>query len=228
MNSTIVILIITLTVIAGCEESTTSKPTTVANESVPGHLEPNHLLYFQNGYVRVAETYLEPGDSTLDHSHPIEAAVIFLTDAKLEIRHDDGSIEESNTEKNTVAFGDSPTVHKTTNVGSTTSRNTVIEVFSRPPLRDFIGVDLDRGEVLLENEVVRMSRITIEPDETSQTFVASVFVTTDSGVFTPRSDGTPRRSEIGDIHWFGLAGDTITNTGMAAIEGIIVQIKGRE
>lgn len=219
------VLVIT---IAGCQPTAESGPPVPATDSVPGHLEPHHLLHLQNGYVRVAETYLAPGATTLAHSHPIDAAVIFLTDARLQIEHDDGTIEDSPTVANTVAYGAAPTVHKTMNVGSEDSRVTVVEIFARPPQRGAVGNEISQAEVLLENDTVRMSKFRLKAGDTLPELAASVVVVLQKGTLTSSADDVSKEYRVGDVLWAGLEGSQIRNDGTTAIEAIIVQIKGRE
>jgi hypothetical protein len=50
------------------------------------HQEPHHKIIFENEYVRLIDLTLRPNDLTLEHTHSIASAVVFLTHSKVAIK----------------------------------------------------------------------------------------------------------------------------------------------
>lgn len=50
------------------------------------HQEPHHKIIFENEYVRLIDLTLRPNDTTLEHTHSIASAVVFLTHSKVAIQ----------------------------------------------------------------------------------------------------------------------------------------------
>jgi hypothetical protein len=57
---------------------------------IPLTREPHHKIVFENGYVRVLDLRIAPGDTTLMHSHSAASVVVFLSTSSLVIRNVDG------------------------------------------------------------------------------------------------------------------------------------------
>ena len=210
--------LVTVLVLGGCATTPTS---------VPGHIESHHHLIFQNGYVRVMETRLEPGEETLPHSHPIDAAVIFLTDSKVRVRNDDGSGDETTLQRGTVAFGASGKVHRTSNLSEETARVIVVEIFSQPPALSASTAMQTPGELLLENDQVRMFRMHLLPGATVRLpdRTPSVVVATTPGQLATRRSVTTLKS--GGAIWCAEKINELRNAGHAAFELIVVALKPR-
>jgi quercetin dioxygenase-like cupin family protein len=146
------------------------------------------------------ETRLAPGEETLLHSHPIEAAVIFLTDARLRISNDDGSAQEESIEQGDVAFGASAIVHRTANIGERTARVVTVEIFSlQPPVADAEPPTV--GEALLDNAKARLVRIQAMPRHavSFESPSPAVIVAETDGVLT--ADGRTTTLAPGDTQW---------------------------
>ncbi len=195
--------------------------------SVPGHLESHHHVRFQNGYVRVMETRLESGEETLPHSHPVDAAVIFLTNGQMRIRNDDGTTRDASVQRDTVTFGTSDIVHRVGNIGEQTVRVITVEIFSQPPSLGSATQLPSFGESLLENDKVRMSRIRVLPDEVTGVSGAmpSVIVAGTGGTVISGSIATTLRA--GGVQWCDAGALELRNDGEAVFEAFIVMLKPR-
>ena len=55
-----------------------------ASEPAPVEQEPHHRWIFENQYVRVLEVVLEPGESTLFHTHSHDSIAVRLTDSEVQ------------------------------------------------------------------------------------------------------------------------------------------------
>ena len=195
--------------------------------SVPGHLEPHHHVQLQNGYVRVLRTVVEPGEVTLDHSHPVEAAVIVLTDSELRITDDDGSMRDATLERGSVFFGDSAIVHRVANIGPTTMQVVAVEIFSRPPARGTASPRLGSGEMLLENDQVVISRVHVPRHEMLPLSTASPSVVVAAGHGTLESDDGTVTLDRGDSLWCDPDHSELRNTGDRSFDAYIVTVKPR-
>ncbi len=208
-----ILLFCNLLFLIGCSSTRTS---------LPGHIEPHHHLRFQNGYVRVMETRLEPGQETHEHSHPLEAAVIFLTDGQFRIRHDDGTTEESTCTRGTVGFGAAPTVHRTKNIGQEIARVLVVEIFSQPPASGNESANHSTGELLLENDRVQVSseRLSKDAAVTLSGVTPSVVVAMNQGRLLA---GTKVETlNLGNSVWCDTNIKNLRNAGRNALDLIIV------
>jgi quercetin dioxygenase-like cupin family protein len=54
---------------------------TIPKEPMPASLEPHHHVKYENQYIRVLEVTLEPGESSLFHTHSIDFLYVTLADA---------------------------------------------------------------------------------------------------------------------------------------------------
>jgi quercetin dioxygenase-like cupin family protein len=203
--------------------------TNAATDSVPGYLDPHHHIRLQNGYVRVMETRLEPGEVTLPHSHPIEAAVVFLTEGTFQITSDDGSVQVSNAKASTVAFGDSAIVHRTKNIGDTVARTITVEIFSQPPAPGELGADFSLGDTLLNNEKVLVARLRIKPQELVELsgLTPTVLVALSSGALGQPDADSPRHLGVGDVLWSEPGVKAVRSYGNEHFEAIIISLKPR-
>lgn len=211
-----------------CLAAVVALPACAATQSsVPGHTESHHHVRFQNGYVRVMETRLEPGQETLAHSHPIGAAVVFLTPGQLRVRNDDGTIHEASLEPGSVAFGSATPVHRAANIGEETVRVISVEIFSQPPTRSSMTALPSPGELLLENHKVRLSRIRLSPGEAIHLSGATPSVVVAMNKGTVAFGGSATRLESGQTRWCDAGPLELRNDGEAAFEAIIVTLEPR-
>ncbi len=197
------------------------------HSSLPGSLESHHHLRFQNGYVRVMETRLEPGEETLLHSHPIESAVVFLTDGQFRIIQDDGSAKEESVVAGAVAFGDSAIVHKTANIGRETARVVTVEIFSlQPP--DAHAQLPDAGETLLENAKARLARVHAARAQPVwfDSPTPTVIVAETAGVVTTVKGATTLKP--GDTRWCEPGRIELSASAESPFRAVAVMLKPRE
>jgi quercetin dioxygenase-like cupin family protein len=214
-------ILLTASVFGGCDKSMPS--------AVPGFLEPHHHVRFENEYVRVMETRLAPGEETLPHSHPIEAAVIFLTDGRMRIEHEDGTSQESSLEANTVAFGAAETVHRAVNIGAETLRVVSIEILTRPPAGFVAGEEheliLRPSDIMLENDKVTMSRFRVAPGGIAHVPnpTAMIVVAVTKGVVVTSDSTTALLT--GGVHWCDQGQIELCGDADGVFETIIVSLK---
>lgn len=197
------------------------------HSSMPGSLESHHHVRFQNGYVRVMETRLAPGEETLLHSHPIESAVVFLTDGRFRITLDDGSVQEESVEQGAVAFGDSAIVHQTANIGKNTVRVVTVEIFSLQPPAVNTEIFVI-GETLLENAKARLARVEALQDVpvVFETATPVVIVAESAGVVVAQSKETSLK--FGDAQWCESGRIELRTNTDSPFQAVVVLLKLRD
>lgn len=194
--------------------------------SLPGSLESHHHVRFQNGYVRVMETRLAPGEETLLHSHPIESAVVFLTDARFRISYDDGAAVEESVKQGDVAFGDSAIVHQTANIGGTTARVVTVEIFSlQPPVE---GAELASiGETLIENAKARIARIEVGANQAVAFNNSTPVVLIAESRGAADANGSTQSLQLGDAMWCDTGRIELRTAAEAPFHAVVVMLKPR-
>jgi quercetin dioxygenase-like cupin family protein len=174
------------------------------------------------------ETYLEPAETTLEHSHPVDTAVIFLTDGKFQILEDDGSSRESSAKQDSVAFGTAPTVHRTRNIGTDAARVIGVEIFSLPSASGNLDDGTTPGEILIDNTKVRMWRLRLAPRAAVQLAgpTASIVVALTPGTLTFEGEESAKALERGEVMWLESEEGLVRN-GEDQFDAIVVQLKTR-
>ncbi|HSQ25373.1 MAG TPA: hypothetical protein VLN44_13200, partial [Pyrinomonadaceae bacterium] len=125
--------------------------------------EPRHHPKFENEFVRLWDVTVPVGDATLWHAHRNDNVVVSLGDVKLRIETLGREPVESPWKFGEVRFSKATYIHRAMNVGTTTFHNFTIELL-KPPA----GATLTREpgrEPILENERVRVFRVTLEPGQ---------------------------------------------------------------
>ncbi len=173
------------------------------------------------------ETRLAPGEETLLHSHPIESAVVFLTDAQFRISDDDGASQEESVKKGDVAFGDSAIVHQTANIGATTARVVTVEIFSlQPPVGDAELAPI--GEILMENSKVRIARIKVEPHQPLKFDTARPVVIVAESRGVAESNGRQSSLQLGDALWCDPGTIECWSNTESPFHAVVVMLKSRD
>ena len=93
------------------------------SEPVPVEQEPHHKVVYQNQYVRMLDVQVNPGESTLYHSHSHDNVAVRLTDAQLQNQNFGTDWEApSHMAKGAVSFAEGtakPYTHRIKNTGTT-------------------------------------------------------------------------------------------------------------
>ncbi len=173
------------------------------------------------------ETRLAPGEETLLHSHPIESAVVFLTDGRFRITLDDGSVQEESVEQGAVAFGDSAIVHQTANIGKNTVRVVTVEIFSLQPPAVNTEIFVI-GETLLENAKARLARVEALQDVpvVFETATPVVIVAESAGVVVAQSKETSLK--FGDAQWCESGRIELRTNTDSPFQAVVVLLKLRD
>src|SRR5687768_12319642 len=136
---------------------------------VPVFEEPRHRVVFENQYVRVLDVVLPPGDATLFHRHAEDLIGVTIADAPTRRQEMGKAASDAPAGKAGdvwfQGYKKSPAIHKVTNTGTTSLHYVAAEILSS------IGAPLGSPALgsglkpVLENDRVRVSRLTLEPNQ---------------------------------------------------------------
>jgi quercetin dioxygenase-like cupin family protein len=130
--------------------------------------EPRHHPKFENEFVRILDVTVPAGDATLWHVHRNDNVVVTLSGANLRLEKVGAPTVEVLWKTGDVNFGKATYVHRAINIGTTPFHNLTIELLRSP-----LGSQLSKLKApitrppLLENERVRVYRVTLEPGQST-------------------------------------------------------------
>lgn len=197
--------------------------------------EPHHHPTFENDIVRVWQTVLPAGESTLWHRHNFDNVAVTISDAKLRVEPLQGSAVESETKMGDVAFRGASYVHRAISVGGTTYHNFLIELLKAPGATKNSAPSKNESErkPVLENERVRAYRLSLAPGESLATHthpyagLALVLTAAEIEVKTQGSKEIQRlKVSVGEARWRpGPITHSIKNIGTTRFEAVDIEIK---
>lgn len=193
--------------------------------------EPRHHPKFENEFVRLWDVTVPVGDATLWHAHRNDNVVVSFGDVKLRIETLGREPVESPWKFGEVRFSKATYIHRAMNVGTTTFHNFTIELL-KPPA----GATLTREpgrEPVLENERVRVFRVTLEPGQSGPMHTHTVPILAialtpgDLEVTTKGRDKPERVSRPeGNVLWRSEAvTHSVKNVGKTRYEGVDIEFK---
>lgn len=193
--------------------------------------EPRHHPKFENEFVRLWDVTVPVGDATLWHAHRNDNVVVSFGDVKLRIETLGREPVESPWKFDEVRFSKATYIHRAMNVGTTTFHNFTIELL-KPPA----GATLTREpgrEPVLENERVRVFRVTLEPGQSGPMHTHTVPILAialtpgDLEVTTKGRDKPERVSRPeGNVLWRSEAvTHSVKNVGKTRYEGVDIEFK---
>lgn len=193
--------------------------------------EPRHHPKFENEFVRLWDVTVPVGDATLWHAHRNDNVVVSFGDVKLRIETLGRDPVESPWKFGEVRFSKATYIHRAMNVGTTTFHNFTIELL-KPPA----GATLTREpgrEPVLENERVRVFRVTLEPGQSGPMHTHTVPILAialtpgDLEVTTKGRDKPERVSRPeGNVLWRSEAvTHSVKNVGKTRYEGVDIEFK---
>ena len=193
--------------------------------------EPRHHPKFENEYVRIWDVTVPAGDTTLWHAHRNDNVVVSFGDVKLRIETLGRDPVEGPWKFGEVRFSKATYIHRAMNVGATAFHNLTIELLKAPG-----GASLTKEpgrEPVLENERVRVFRVTLEPGQSGPMHTHAVpilaialtpgeFEVTTKGVDKPERVSRPE----GNVLWRSQAvTHSIKNVGKTRYEGVDIEFK---
>jgi len=211
--------------------------TALALAQDPAKVDPKHYkVEFENEQVRVLRISYGPGEKSVMHEHPANVAV-FLTASSGMFTLPDGKTQKTKWNAGDVKW-DAGGKHLPQNVGDKPFQLVLVELkgnpgVAQPPVAlDPLRVDPKHYKLELENDQVRVLRITYGPHEKSvmhgHPANVAIFLTESHGKFTT-PDGTTRTADwkTGDVMWDAGGQHLPENTGDRPFQLIVVELKGK-
>lgn len=197
--------------------------------------EHHHHPTFENQFVRVWDVTVPAGEATLWHIHRQDNVVVSCGEVNLRIETLGRDPVESPWKFGEVRFSKATYVHRAINVGTTNFHNFTIELLKPTAfLPDAAKLPSEPGrEPLLENDRVRVYRVSLGPGESSGMHThplpgLGVMITAGAIAITTEGNATPERVEITrpDVRWrAGAVRHSIRNIGITRFEAVDIEIK---
>ena len=197
--------------------------------------EPRHHPKLENEFVRVLDVTVPAGDATLWHVHRNDNVVVTLGGASLRLEKVGAPTVEVLWKVGDVNFGKATYIHRAINIGSTPFHNLTIELLKSPLGPP--GVPTQTGQTtrqpILENERVRVYRVTLEPGQSTTMHTHSlpglaVAITAGEIEVTIEGKARPDRLTlpVGDVRWrAGSVTHSIKNVGQTRFEAVDIELK---
>ena len=193
--------------------------------------EPRHHPKFENEFVRLWDVTVPAGDATLWHAHRSDNVVVSFGDVRLRIETLGRDPVEGPWKFGEVRFSKATYIHRAMNVGTTSFHNFTIELLKAPS-----GATLTKEpgrEPVLENERVRVFRVTLEPGQagpmhTHTVPILAIAITAGELEVTTKGADKPERVSrpANNVLWRSQAvTHSIKNVGKTRYEGVDIEFK---
>ena len=196
--------------------------------------EAHHHWKFDNEFVRVWDVTVPAGEPTLWHVHRNDNVVITLADANLRLENVSGAPTDAQWKFGEVRFAKATYVHRALNVGSTPFHNFTIELLkpsASASADTSASGDSGRGELVLENDRVRVYRSSLAPGEFMPMHTHAdpgLQVTLTAAEIEVTANGKAVRHPVkaSDVSW-RAAGVThsVKNVGKTKFESLDIELK---
>ncbi len=197
--------------------------------------EPRHHPKFENEFVKIWDVTVPGGDATLWHAHRNDNVVVTLAPAKLHLETLGRDPVDAEWKYGEVRFSKATYIHRAINAGTTAFHNLTIELL-KPPAANSNSSPLPNGagrEPILENERVRVFRLSLEPGQSAPTHThplpgLAIAITRGELEVTTSGNAKPERTKIveTDVRWRpGSATHSIKNVGKTHFDGIDIEFK---
>ena len=205
---------------------------------LPEKVSPDvYKVLLENDDIKILEVTFAPGQSDNMHEH-YPATVYIVEGGKAQVTLPDGTVNEINPPSDFILHNPEKAKHQVKNIGDNTMK---IILFERKNTRTVTDtkeelilpeeVSPDVYKVLLDNEEVKVTEVTLKPgqgDEMHQHGVMSIYGITGGKLQNTSPDGTVREMEVAD----GFVGhrNTVTthqmkNIGDTTVKVILVEHK---
>jgi quercetin dioxygenase-like cupin family protein len=196
--------------------------------------EPHHHLKYENGYVRVWDTLIPAGQSTLWHRHENDNVVITLGDASVRVETVGAATVESQVKVGDVGFRKATYVHRTMSVGDTPFHNMAIEILKSPTSDSLAKVkQLIGREPVIDNDRVRVYKLSLAPGESTGMHthllpgIGITIAPAEIELQTQGKQGSKRiKVGVGDVRWRpGAVTHSVKNIGKTRFEAVDIELK---
>jgi len=193
--------------------------------------EPRHHPKIENEFVRVWDVTLPAGDTTLWHAHRNDNVVVSFGDVQLRIETLGRDPAEGVWKFGEVRFTKATYVHRAMNIGTTSFHNFTIELL-KPPAGHALAKVPGR-EAALENDRVRVFRVTLEPGQslpmhTHEVPGLSIALNAGEIEVTTQGKAQPDRTSrpAADLSWrAGPVTHSVKNVGKTRFEALDIEFK---
>jgi quercetin dioxygenase-like cupin family protein len=209
-------------------------PVSTGQSPVPVSEESHHHLKFQNEYVRVFDVTVNPGDSTLFHTHSNDYVFVSIGDATLKVQLLGGPMGDLILKNGEVRFTKATITHRVVNESQTPFRNITVEIVSSPGV---VPTETTDGKVfgqslVLENDRVRVWQLVLEPGQSTGPHKHSrseleVIISGDRATEeTPGEKPRTRSVGAGEFLWRAIPRNhSVKNVGSKRFEALEIEWK---
>jgi len=193
--------------------------------------EPRHHPKLENEFVRIWDVTVPAGDATLWHAHRNDNVVVSFGDVNLRIETVGRDPSESLWKFGEVRFAKATYIHRAMNIGKTPFHNLTIELLKSPAVSN---LKKEPGrEPVLENERVRVFRVTLEPGQSAPMHtheVPGLAIALSAGELEVTTQGKDKpdrlKRPLGDVTWrAGAVTHSLKNVGQRRFEGVDIEFK---
>jgi mannose-6-phosphate isomerase-like protein (cupin superfamily) len=191
-----------------------------------------------NDSVRVLNVVDQPHNPSALHRHELNRVMVYLTSGDLNVRYQDGHVDNQRWKAGQVAWSPAGGLHISENVGPTPLHIIEVELKKSPskaparnPKLDPVAIDPSHNILLFENAQVRVFRSLREAGGTEMMHEhagagrVGVFLT-DLNATVKLTDGSSEPSHVkaGDVSWSGPVTHATTNLGPNKLEMIVIEV----
>jgi mannose-6-phosphate isomerase-like protein (cupin superfamily) len=191
-----------------------------------------------NEAVRVLNVVDLPHNPSALHRHELNRVMIYLTSGDLNVRYQDGKVDDQHWKAGQVAWSPAGGMHISENVGAKPLHIIEVELKKAPskaPARnaklDPVAIDPSHNVLLFENTQVRVFRSLRESGATEMmhehagTGRVGVFLTDlDGTVKLADGSSSPLHVKAGEVSWSGPVTHATTNLGPNKLEMIVIEV----
>jgi hypothetical protein len=204
---------------------------------VPVEQEPRHWVVFQNKYTRIYDCLIPLGDITLFHTHSFDSVSVTVSGGRRIAEILGGAATEADVPLGNIGFAkatNAPYTHRLTNTGSTPLRFVVPEILASAPSPGTpAALDAIPGhKLVLENDRVKVYRVSIEPKETTgirSRTLPWLRISISQTMLLTHEPGKPSKTlqtRPGDFRWYeGGTTDSLENIGSTKYEAAEIEWK---
>jgi quercetin dioxygenase-like cupin family protein len=194
----------------------------------------HYKILLENDQVRVLKIKYNPKEKSVMHEHPA-SVVVFLADAQTKFTLPDGSSTTAGPKAGEVQFSEAAK-HLPENIGNTPVDAVLVELKGKPAMPsttialDPVKVDPTRHKVEVENDRVRVLRISFKPHDKTMEHEhpkAVAIYLTDAKTKFKLADGKTREGsgKRGDAIWAAAERHQVENMTDKPAEIILVELK---
>lgn len=192
-------------------------------------------LLLENDWVRVVQFHLEPGESLPAHEGR-ERVVFSVTDARILWTEGDAEPREVEWQAGDVHTHEAE-VHSLENIGEAPIRwivfarlDAAIPDHQQEEHHDVAESDGEVAEVLFEDDLARVIRVTLEPGESTHPHEGGyrvIYSLTDYAIEFVMDDQAPEEMTwtAGEVHWHEADRHQVSNIGETRAEYLVVQFR---